>query len=192
MIRQISIQNSSAIRNRIISNAIAGKAAININQQNSSTLTRQPRDFLDKIFSPDKCGKGKTHEGILAPPKGIVKRAVIETTTSYDGTLYSYPTGQAKFSLLEITIPPRTTLGSHSHPMPNIGYVVSGSITLVNDANQERKTYFAGQAIPEMVNTRHHAETYEQCVLLVFYAGVKGQALSEPSNFTKSDNDSQK
>jgi quercetin dioxygenase-like cupin family protein len=110
----------------------------------------------------------------------IRKTEILSTTESYDGTPYSYPAGQAQLTLLRVELAANTTLESHRHPMPNVGYVLSGSIRLVNEKTNSEKIYYAGEAIPELVDTLHHGTTLnEPCVLLVFYAGAAGQKLSE-------------
>ena len=74
------------------------------------------------------------------PVVGVSKTVLFEATHSWDGTEYgAYPAGNADIKIVKIVIPPNTKLASHTHPMPNIAYVHSGSLTVKSETdNQER------------------------------------------------------
>jgi len=81
--------------------------------------------------------------------------------------------------MLKITIPPRTTLRWHSHPMPNAGYILSGDLTL-ETKDGKRRHFSAGQALPETVETVHRGISgNKSVVLIVFYAGSVGVPLTQ-------------
>ena len=105
---------------------------------------------------------------------------VLQTTQSWDGSQYtSYPTGQPQVTVLRITIPPNTTLPWHHHPMINVGYVLSGHLTIEKRDTGERKILHAGEALAETVDTTHRGFTTNGPVeLIVFYAGQAGLPLS--------------
>src|SRR5215469_3499560 len=49
----------------------------------------------------------------------VHSETLLRSTSSWDGELYdSYVAGRPEISIPRITIPPRTTLDWHSHPMP--------------------------------------------------------------------------
>ncbi|MDD3344403.1 MAG: cupin domain-containing protein, partial [Sulfurospirillaceae bacterium] len=66
------------------------------------------------------------------------------------------------------------------HPLINAGVLLAGELTVITD---EKKTLHlkAGEALIEVVNKWHYGinEGDVPAVIVVFYAGVKGEALSE-------------
>ena len=105
---------------------------------------------------------------------------VLETTSSWDGVKYTaYPTGQPQVTLLKITIPPHTALDWHRHPVINVAYVLSGTLTVQKRETGQRITLHAGQALAETVQSVHRGYTLnEPVVLIVFYAGRPGLPLT--------------
>ena len=108
-------------------------------------------------------------------------KTLLQTDKAWDGTQYTaYPAGHPQLSMLQITIPPHTTMEWHRHPIPNAAYVVSGTLN-VEKQNSLRKQFTKGQVIAEIVGEWHRGVTGDQAVeLLVFYAGSPGVPLSEP------------
>ena len=105
---------------------------------------------------------------------------LLETTRSWDGVKYSaYPSGQPQVTLLKISIPPRTALDWHRHPMINVAYVLSGSLTVQKRGTGQKITLHTGQALAETVQSVHRGYTENEPVeLIVFYAGRPGLPLS--------------
>ena len=105
---------------------------------------------------------------------------LLQTSEAWNGSTYkSYPSGQPQVTVLKLTIPPRTAINCHKHPALNVGYVLSGDIT-VETQSGDKKHFVTGQAIPETVNTVHRGVTGAQgAVLIVFYAGAPGVPLSQ-------------
>jgi quercetin dioxygenase-like cupin family protein len=116
----------------------------------------------------------------------IQVETLIQSTSSWDGTPYkAYPAGQPQITVLKITIPPRTTLKWHSHPMPNAGYILSGELTIEKKDGSE-KHFVAGQAVSETVNSIHRGITgAEPLVLIVFYPGTPGLPVSNSDHQAK-------
>jgi quercetin dioxygenase-like cupin family protein len=116
----------------------------------------------------------------VAQPATIQMNTLAQTDHAWDGKTYrAYPAGQPQMSVVEITIPAKTTMAWHQHPMPNAAYVVSGEIR-VETKDGRTASFKPGQIIPETVATAHRGVTLEQPVkLLVFYAGAAGLPLSE-------------
>ena len=100
------------------------------------------------VFAAGYWAGGKTHSQVESglafaatpPPAAVSKTVLFEATHSWDGTEYgAYPAGNADIKIVKIVIPPNTKLASHTHPMPNIAYVHSGSLTVKSETdNQER------------------------------------------------------
>jgi quercetin dioxygenase-like cupin family protein len=111
----------------------------------------------------------------------VTAETLLKTGASWDGTAYPrYPEGAPELTVLKITIPPRTELPWHTHPMPNAAYVVSGELTVEKRDGGPTKRLAAGDVLPEMVGAAHRGVTGESpVVLIVFYAGTNGMPLSE-------------
>jgi mannose-6-phosphate isomerase-like protein (cupin superfamily) len=69
----------------------------------------------------------------------------------------------------------------HTHPVPNVAYIVSGHLTVEDQATGKSAIYRAGEAFAEPVGQVHRGRTgNEAAVVLVTYAGIPGIALSQP------------
>ena len=114
------------------------------------------------------------------PAVGASKTVLFEAVRSWDGTEYgAYPAGNADIKIVKIVIPPHTRLASHTHPMPNIAYVVAGELLVETEDGMHKTTLKPGQVLPEMVNTSHRGTSGKAPVeLIVFYAGTPGMPLS--------------
>ncbi len=117
---------------------------------------------------------------LAADASTATNEVLLKSTSSWDGTPYiRYPDGAPELTTLKITIPPRTELAWHSHPMPNVAYVLSGELTVEQREGGQSKTIKAGDVLPEMVDINHRGRTGDNpVVLIVFYAGTKGMPLS--------------
>ena len=106
---------------------------------------------------------------------------LLKAGASWDGTPYErYPDAAPELTVLKITIPPRTALPWHRHPMPNAAYVVSGELLVEKWDGGQTIRLVAGDVLPEMVNGVHRGVTGDApVVLIVFYAGVRGLPVSE-------------
>ena len=109
----------------------------------------------------------------------VQSETLLRSTSSWDGEPYhAYPLGQPEISILKITIPPRTRLKWHRHPMPNAAYIVAGELTIERKRDGKKRLFTAGQALPETVGTLHRGISGNQpVVLIVFYAGSCGVPL---------------
>ena len=114
------------------------------------------------------------------PPVGVSKTVLFEATHSWDGTEYgAYPAGNADIKIVKIVIPPNTKLASHTHPMPNIAYVHSGSLTVKSETDNQERQLKQGDFLAEMVNKPHYGYTGSEGVeLFLVYCGVTGQNLA--------------
>lgn len=122
-------------------------------------------------------GDQNSHAQILNKPR---VRELLRASASWNNAQYGpYPQGLAEPVMVQIVLPPHTTMPWHRHPMPNFAYLLSGEVT-VEDKQGNKVHYVAGQVMPEEVNTFHRGITGDCAVtFLVFYAGVKGMPLSE-------------
>ena len=116
-----------------------------------------------------------------AVPTSVSVETLLKTEASWDGTPYErYPDGAPELTVLKITIPPRTALAWHRHPMPNAAYVVSGELLVEKRDGGQTIRLVAGDVLPEMVEGVHRGVTGDvPVVLIVFYAGARGLPVSE-------------
>jgi quercetin dioxygenase-like cupin family protein len=126
-------------------------------------------------------------DGTDAPRSTVsttVSKVLLQSDHSWDGKTYGpYPTGQPELTILKISIPAHTALPWHTHPVPNAGYVLSGTLHVETKDGTHQTTLHAGDVIPEMVGAVHRGRTDDAPVeLVVFYAGAKGTptAVKEP------------
>ncbi|MGL4604900.1 MAG: cupin domain-containing protein [Iodobacter sp.] len=115
---------------------------------------------------------------------GIQAETLLKSSQSWDGEKYeSYPAGAPELTVLKIRIPAHTTMAWHTHPMPNVAYVLAGTLTVEKRTGGQKQTIRAGQVLPEMVGQSHRGITGDEAVeLIVSYAGTPGMLLSEKDN----------
>ena len=110
--------------------------------------------------------------GVQTPPK-IEVTTLVKTTQSWNAVaLPDYLQSTPEVTVLKITIPPKTKLPIHKHPVINSGYMLQGELTVMS---QTGDTLYLkeGDVIVEMVNTWHHGENNGTVPveIVVFYAG---------------------
>ena len=115
------------------------------------------------------------------------REVLLQTTQSWNGKQYAhYPTGQPQLTTIKLTIAPHTALPWHTHPFPNVVYVLSGSLTLHDRASGKTLVVHQGQAVGESVDDVHRGESgNEPTVLLITYAGTPGVPTSVPAKGEK-------
>jgi quercetin dioxygenase-like cupin family protein len=114
---------------------------------------------------------------------------LLQTTQSWNGNAYThYPTGQPQLTTIKLTIAPHTALPWHTHPFPNVVYVLSGSLTLHDKASGKTLVVHQGQAVGESVDDVHRGESGDEpTVLLITYAGTPGVPTSVPAKGEKAE-----
>jgi quercetin dioxygenase-like cupin family protein len=117
-----------------------------------------------------------------ATAQDIQTEVLAKSTAAWNGRAYEkYGEGRPELTVTKVTIPAHTRLPWHSHPMPSVGYILSGHITVEDRATGQKKIYRTGAAIPEQVNAAHRGTTDDEpVVIIVTYAGTAGQPLSVP------------
>jgi len=117
------------------------------------------------------------------------RELLLQTTQSWNGKPYThYPTGQPQLTTIRLTIAPHTALPWHTHPFPNVVYVLSGTLTLHDKASGKTLVVHQGQAVGESVDDVHRGETGDEpTVLLITYAGTPGVPTSIPAKGEKAE-----
>jgi quercetin dioxygenase-like cupin family protein len=132
--------------------------------------------------------------GIVAQPRASTvasghREILLQTTQSWNGKPYThYPTGQPQLTTIKLTIAPHTALPWHTHPFPNVVYVLSGTLTLHDKASGKTQVVHQGQAVGESVDDVHRGESGDEpTVLLITYAGTPGVPTSVAAAGEKSE-----
>jgi quercetin dioxygenase-like cupin family protein len=114
---------------------------------------------------------------------------LLQTTESWNGKPYThYPAGQPQLTTIKLTIAPHTVLPWHTHPFPNVVYVLSGTLTLHDKASGNTLVVHQGQAVGESVDDVHRGESGDEpTVLLITYAGTPGVPTSVPAKGEKAE-----
>ena len=117
------------------------------------------------------------------------KDVLLQADHSWNGAAYTaYPKGRPELTTLKLTIPAHTALPWHIHPVPNAGYVLSGTLTIQDRQSGKSHTYRTGEAFAETVNDVHRGVTGDTpTVLLITYAGVAGTPTSIPVKGEKAE-----
>ena len=117
------------------------------------------------------------------------REILLQTTQSWNGKPYThYPTGQPQLTTIKLTIAPHTVLPWHTHPFPNVVYVLSGSLTLHDKASGKTLVVHQGQAVGESVDDIHRGESGDEpTVVLITYAGTPGVPTSVPAKGEKAE-----
>jgi quercetin dioxygenase-like cupin family protein len=117
------------------------------------------------------------------------REILLQANQSWNGKPYThYPTGQPQLTTIRLTIAPHTALPWHTHPFPNVVYVLSGTLTLHDRASGKTLVIHQGQAVGESVDAVHRGETGDEpAVLLITYAGTPGVPTSVPAKGEKAE-----
>jgi len=112
--------------------------------------------------------------------KKIKIETLLKSTSSWDGTLLKkYPKGEAEITILKVIIPAHTKFPLHKHPFISAGILLSGELTIVTDSGT-KLLLKSGEPAIELIDTWHYGENNGNidAELIVFYAGIKGKAIS--------------
>ena len=91
------------------------------------------------------------------------REILLQTTQSWNGQPYMhYPTGQPQLTTIKLTVAPHTALPWHTHPFPNVVYVLSGTLTLHDKASGKTLVVHQGQAVGESVDDIHRGESGDE------------------------------
>src|SRR5260370_28969665 len=101
---------------------------------------------------------------------------LLQTSQWWNGKSYThYPTGQVQLTTIRLTIAPHTALPWHTHPFPNVVYVLSGTLTLHDKASGKTLAVHQGQAVGASVDDIHRGDAGDEpTVLLITYTGTPG------------------
>ena len=104
----------------------------------------------------------------------ITATTLFQSTVTAAGQPIVFPASDTEVAALMVDIPAGADTGWHKHPWPRYAYVVSGAVTVENDAGQS-KTYRTGDFFVEQINIFHHGTTTVPTRLLVVDQDVAGK-----------------
>lgn len=116
--------------------------------------------------------------------EGVKSEELVSSGSAWNGKAYGkYPEGKPHLTVMKMHFEANTTLPWHTHPMPNVAYIISGSLTIEDKETGTSHKFKAGEAFNESVDDVHRGFTTDEPVeVIIVYAGVEGQELSEPYN----------
>ncbi len=100
---------------------------------------------------------------------------LLQTTTNSIGQPIAYPQeGTPEITAFLVEMAPGEETGWHSHPVPLLGYLLSGDLTVVQ-AGGHRRVVRAGEVSLESVGAIHNGinEGAVPCRMIVFVVGLK-------------------
>jgi quercetin dioxygenase-like cupin family protein len=111
------------------------------------------------------------------------RQVLLQADQSWNGKPYTqYPQGRPELTMLKVTLAAHTVLPWHTHPMPNAGYVLSGTLTIHDKASGKTRVFHQGEAFAESVDDVHRGEAGDEpVVLLITYSGIPGEPTSIPA-----------
>ncbi len=87
-------------------------------------------------------------------PVGVKSSVVLQGTKTFTGQDLSYPLLKPQITAVLLEVAPGGNSGRHLHPVPQLGYVLEGTWTLVTEGQGE-KVFGPGEAFLESINTWH-------------------------------------
>jgi quercetin dioxygenase-like cupin family protein len=113
-------------------------------------------------------------------PKEIIVEPLLKTDTTAMGQKIVYPSFvNDEVTICKVTIHPGKSTGWHKHLIPVFAFVQQGTLT-VQLENGKTNSFPTNTTFAEVINLYHNGTNLgkEDVVLIAFYLGGKGEALS--------------
>ena len=110
---------------------------------------------------------------------------LLQTTFNATGQAIAYPSGGTpEVTAILVEMAPGESTGWHQHPIPLLGYILSGELT-VYQADGQKRVVPAGQVSLESVDHVHQGinEGLVPVKMIVFAVGLKDVPMTIPSDF---------
>jgi quercetin dioxygenase-like cupin family protein len=105
----------------------------------------------------------------------VTVQTLLQTVTNSVGQLIAYPRdGTPEVTVLLIEMAPGEETGWHRHPVPLMGYIMEGTLTVYQSTGHKRVIPAGGVSL-ESVDIIHNGvnEGAVPCKMVVFVAGLK-------------------
>lgn len=119
----------------------------------------------------------------------LIIEPILKTDTTSLGQKIDFPNVQNdEVTILKITLQSGKTTGWHEHDFPVFAYVLKGTLT-VEFENGETRKFAENTSFAEVIDMVHRGINRENTdlVLLAFYLGEKGRALSRKKEQGKAE-----
>ena len=107
---------------------------------------------------------------------------LLDATETVMGERLVYPSGQAEVVSMIVTMGPGEETGRHQHPVPIMGYVLEGEVTVDYEGRGSR-TYRKGEAFLEAMHVWHNGRNTGSTpvrLLAVFMSAVGDEEVKRP------------
>jgi quercetin dioxygenase-like cupin family protein len=104
-------------------------------------------------------------------------RNILSTGSTVTGEAIHYPAGApARITAVEITLQPGEQTGWHTHPVPLLGYILEGELT-IDYGPKGTRVFRKGDALAEAMNEPHNGRNTGQgpMRILAVFMGSDGQ-----------------
>lgn len=99
---------------------------------------------------------------------------LLRTGQTWEGGAINYPQGEPEITSVKLTIAENETTPFHCHPVPTLGYILSGTVA-VETTSGEMAEFSAGQSVVEVLGSLHRGKAVGGPVeIVVFYVGATG------------------
>ena len=115
--------------------------------------------------------------GAAAYSSSVTTKILLQTQTDGAGAKLVYPTqAPAEVTAVLVELAPGRQTNWHRHPVPCFAYILDGEITVETETG-EKKTFKAGDALPEVVDLLHNGINTgaTPARLVLFVIGTVGQ-----------------
>ncbi len=112
-------------------------------------------------------------------PAQFSNETLIRSSYGWDGLPFAYPEGKPELTMMRLVLPEGHVLPMHCHPMPVIGYMLSGELEVTKPSG-ETTHYLQGQGVIEVFRNWHEGVAVRDSEIVVVYAGAQGMPLSVP------------
>ena len=92
---------------------------------------------------------------LINPSISIAAESPVDIQESIDGDNFKYPKGKAEMRLIRVEVENGATIPMHSHPVPLLGHIESGELTLAEKTGIS-KTFKEGDSFVLSANTPAH------------------------------------
>lgn len=102
--------------------------------------------------------------------ESISSQVLVQSTHSWDGGEFAYPTGEGQLTVTRIFMPKGSSLPMHCHPVPLAGMVTKGQLEVLKEDGQTR-VFGEGAGLIEVSNQWHYGTALEAVEIVVVYSG---------------------
>jgi quercetin dioxygenase-like cupin family protein len=86
---------------------------------------------------------------------GVKTTTVFQTSKTVIGQEVQFPLSRPQLTMLVIEIAPGGEVGRHMHPVPEVAYILEGTLTVVIEGHGE-KVFTPGEGFIEVIHTWHN------------------------------------